>query len=92
MNPAHPEGAGKASFFKLLGFRPEKWQVLAEALLLIAIEGKVTQVVESTHGSKCIVDGVLPGPNGRSGLVRTVWIRERGIERPRLITAYPRED
>jgi len=91
MNPAPPEGAGKASFFSSLGFQLEEWQVLAEALLGIAIEGNVTKVVESRHGSKYIVDGVLRGPNGRTALVRTVWIREPGNERPRLITAYPRE-
>ena len=91
MNPGHPEGAGKARFFRSLGFQPEKWQVLVEALLGVATEGNVTKIVESGHGSKYIVDGVLLGPNGRNALVRTVWIREPGNEQPRLITAYPRE-
>lgn len=92
MNLRHPEGAGKARFFLSLGLRREEWPVLAEELLRVAAEGSVAQVVESAHGSKYIVDGVLHAPKGQTALVRTVWIRERGHERPRLITAYPRED
>ncbi len=92
MNPKHPEGAGKSRFFLSLGFRPEEWRVLAEALLRVAEEGSVAQAVESVHGSKYIVDGELNAPNGRTVLVRTVWIVEAGENRPRLITAYPREE
>ena len=33
LNPLHPDGAGKAIFFLAQGFRPEAWQVLADALL-----------------------------------------------------------
>jgi hypothetical protein len=92
MNARHPEGAGKARFFLSLGFRPEEWQALAEALLRVATEGHVVQVIESVHGSKYIVDGPLNAPNGQTVVVRTVWIGEPGQERPRLITAYPREE
>ncbi|MEW6112677.1 MAG: DUF6883 domain-containing protein [Thermodesulfobacteriota bacterium] len=92
MNLKHPEGSGKARFFLSLGFRPREWQVLAEALLRVARDGSVTQVVESVHGSKYIVDGELYAPNGQTALLRTVWITETGTERPRLITAYPREE
>jgi hypothetical protein len=92
MNLRHPEGAGKARFFLRLGFKPDEWPVLAEALPLVAREGIVSLVVESVHGNKYIVDGTLRGPYGRVAPVRTVWIREPGNERPRLVTAYPREE
>jgi hypothetical protein len=62
-----------------------------EGLLRVAAEGIVAQVVESAHGSKYIVDGPLRTPNNKTVLVRTVWIREPGRDRPRLVTAYPRE-
>lgn len=91
MNPRHPEGAGKAGFFFSFGFRQEEWHELAEGLLRVAAEGMVVQVVESAHGSKYIVDGLLHTPNNKTVLVRTVWIREPGRGRPRLVTAYPRE-
>ena len=55
------------------------------------VPGIITQLVESAHGSKYIIDGLLQALKGRIGLVRTVWIREPRKERPRLITAYPRE-
>ncbi len=92
MNLRHPEGAGKARFFLSLGFRPTEWEGLAEALSQVATEGRVVEVVESVHGRKYIVDGVLHGPYGETALVRTVWIREARQDRPRLITAYPREE
>lgn len=32
LNPSHPDGWGKSEFFTTMGFRPDGWQVLAEAL------------------------------------------------------------
>jgi hypothetical protein len=92
MNPRHPEGAAKARFFFSLGFPPEEWQVLTAALLRVAAKGIVAQVVEPVYGIKYIVDRPLRAPNNQTVPVRTVWIRKPGLERPRLITAYPRED
>jgi hypothetical protein len=89
LNPAHPEGAGKARFFFSLGFRPEWPQVLADALRRIARTGSVARFVETVHGAKYIVDGELTGPDGRAAQVRTIRITEPGKESPRLITAYP---
>jgi hypothetical protein len=36
LNPAHPDNSGKALFFQSLGFRPEEWQVLADAFRKLA--------------------------------------------------------
>jgi hypothetical protein len=91
MNLGHPEGSAKARFFLAMGFRTEEWQVLADALLRVATDGNAAEVVESVHGSKYIVDGVLRAPNGQTALVRTVWIKEARQARPRLVTAYPRK-
>jgi len=91
MNLSHPEGSGKARFFLGLGFGVDNWQALADALLRVAVSGTVAQVVDSVHGSKYIVDGTLSAPSGQTTVVRTVWIREPWEERPRLVTAYPKE-
>jgi hypothetical protein len=91
MNPRHPEEAGKAAFFFSLGFRLEEWQALADGLLRVASDGIVTQVVGSAHGSKYTVVAPLRTPNNKTVLVRTVWIKESGRDRPRLVTAYPKE-
>jgi hypothetical protein len=65
LNPAHPEGAGKARFFGRMGFRRDQWQALASALRGLAAQGTVTRSLESRHGRKYLVDGRLETPEGR---------------------------
>lgn len=91
LNPAHPDNGGKASFFIALGFLREQWETLAAALRRVALNSPVSQNMETAHGKKYIVDGAIETPAGKSPVVRTVWIIERGREAPRLVTAYPRE-
>lgn len=62
MNPAHPDNGGKAAFFASLGFSESAGQTLASALLAIASSFPVSKSMESTHGIKYIVDGVIQGP------------------------------
>jgi hypothetical protein len=90
LNAAHPDNGGKAQFFAAAGFSADRWQVLAEALLELAANGQVTLRIESEHGEKYLVRGRLRGPAGRSALIQSVWIIDRGREAPRLVTAYPR--
>jgi hypothetical protein len=70
------------------GFRVEEWETLAAALKEIALSNPVTSMVKSPYGTRYTVDGLLRTPDGRSPLVRTVWIVE-AENPPRLITAYP---
>lgn len=92
LNSLHPDGAGKAKFFGALGFRTDEWHVLAAALKRM-VEGRLlTESMESSHGQKYIVDGPIETPSGKSPVVRTVWIIDRGSPIPRLVTAYPREE
>ncbi len=92
LNPAHPDNGGKARFFFGLGFTAEQWQVFAEALLKLARSFPVSASVESSHGIKYIVIGVIETASGRSPNVRTVWIVDKGNDKPRLVTAYPGEE
>jgi len=91
LNVAHPDNGGKAAFFLGLGFDCIDWQTLAEALRGLALVAHVTDRVESRHGQKYVVDGRMDTPSKRSPLVRTIWIIDRGLDRPRLVTAYPYE-
>jgi hypothetical protein len=52
----------------------------------------VATSMASPHGQKYIVEGNIETPSGKTPRVRTVWIVDRGLETPRLVTAYPRED
>ena len=89
LNPKHPDGAGKASFFIALGFRVEQWEVLAEALKRLTAYNEVSRSVQSEHGWKYVVEGGIETPVGRSVVIRTVWIVDHGQSSPRLVTAYP---
>jgi hypothetical protein len=89
LNPSHPEGASKAKFFSTLGFRIDQWQDLADALCQIPQESPVVKMVETPHGQKYIVDGILETPSGASPAVRTVWIVDSGSQAPRLVTGFP---
>lgn len=84
----HPDGRSKAEFFMRFGFKVEEWETLAKALREVGISNPVTSLVESPHGTRYTVDGLLRAPDGRTPMVRTVWIVESGSP-PRLITAYP---
>lgn len=92
LNPMHPDNGGKATFFQALGFELDRWSELATALRRLALAGKVAKAVESIHGSKYIVEGRIEAPGGRSATVLSVWIVDRGLEAPRLVTAYPRKE
>ena len=85
----HPDGRSKALFFMRFGFHAEKPLALAEALLDIARRNEVVSVARSKYGVRYTVDGPLRAPDGRSPMVRTVWIVTPGAKGPRLITAHP---
>lgn len=88
LSTTHPDGRSKADFFMRFGFRGEEWEILAEALRVVGASNQVVAVVESPHGARYTVNGALRTPDGRTPMVRTVWIVEPGTS-PRLVTAYP---
>lgn len=92
LSDAHPDGRGKARFFKKFGFDAGQWERLARALKEHANTCEAVKRVESVYGSRYAVEGPLVAPDGRRPMVRTIWLCERGREEPRLITAYPLED
>ena len=91
LNSTHPDNGGKAAFFRALGYSVQSTASLRLALLELAREGNVVHHVESVHGRKYVVDGVIKAPAGKSAMVRTVWIVDTGDTVPRLVTAYPGE-
>ena len=91
LDAAHPDGFGKAAFFTAMGFQREAWETLAEALRQLARDSPVTKSMTSVHGQKYIVDRMVLTSRRQTVIVRTIWIVDKGENRPRLVTAYPRE-
>jgi hypothetical protein len=87
--PDHPEGAGKAEFFRRFGCSVDGWECLAEALLAHARSHPVASCSENAYGAKYRIEGPILCPDGRSPSIRTVWIIDRGEDAPRLVTAHP---
>ncbi len=91
LNPAHRYGASKARFFARFGFKPEQWELLAEALRAHGRAHEVAQRTETGYGPRFVVEGALDTPSGRRPKVRSVWQQDEGTIAPRLISAYPLE-
>lgn len=82
---------GKSAFFLAFGFTVEAWQIMKDALLQHAISNDVARSSQTPHGIKYIIEGEINTPDGRSPLIRTIWIVDTGTDFPRLVTAYPIE-
>jgi hypothetical protein len=89
LNAAHLDNGGKAEFFAQLGFRRDQWEILAAALRNLAASGEVTCAAESPHGRKHVIVGRIQSPSGKTPLVRSIWIVDKGADAVRLVTAYP---
>lgn len=89
LNTAHPDNGGKGQFFLELGFTRERWETLAIALKTIADTCDVRLATESRHGAKYVIVGRLQSPIGKTPMVQTVWLMDKGADAARLVTAYP---
>ena len=89
LNPAHPAGGSKASFFLRFGFTVVDWRRLAEALLRHARENEVVETEQTRHGRRYAVDGPLTVPDGTRLNVRSAWYINPGSDAPHFVTAHP---
>jgi hypothetical protein len=90
LNPKHPEGGSKARFFALLGFSPERPEVLEAALLHHAEVAKEVgrRPGYLGQGVVLVLRGPLAGPR-REAVVQSVWYLEEEGKAARLVTVYP---
>jgi len=91
LSETHPEGQGKASFFRRLGYSSAAPHVLRQALIRLIATAEVSDLVRTMHGTKYVVDGYL-GEGGTRALVRTIWIIHAEGKAPRFVTAYPAKE
>jgi len=89
LSKTHTFGRTKAAFFESFGFSVAAWKVLRQALVDHAERNDIVTTEETPFGSKYVIDGPLPAPDGRNPAVRVVWFIEAGELQPRFVTAYP---
>ena len=89
LSETHAVGKSKAKYFRSIGYDEANSKQLGEALTDIAKSYEIVQEVATSYGTKYIVDGQLPTPDGRPVWVRTTWIVESADDSPRFVTAYP---
>lgn len=87
--PSHAVGRFKSVFFGALGFAPDRWEVLREALLDIGRGGDAAPGQPSPFGQKFEIRGILQGPSGRQAAILTVWMISNGQDFPHFVTAFP---
>jgi hypothetical protein len=89
LSATHPIGRFKARFFTALGFAPDRWEELAEALRLQHLTQDAQLAGPTAQGRKFTIRAILNGPTGQSALVVSVWFIPARCDVPRFITAYP---
>ncbi len=89
LSQTHPIGRSKAKFFCGIGFDESNVEILEQGLIAIAKTEEIVKTGPSLHGVKYIIDGLITTPSGNRFEVRTVWIVDKGQDRPRFVTAYP---
>jgi hypothetical protein len=90
LSESHPSGKAKAKFLRGAGFHNSNVEVLEQELISIAQSQDVIEVVQSNHGTKFVVDGMLQTPSNEEFSLRTIWIIDGGKDTPRFVTAYPK--
>jgi len=88
LNQAHPVGRHHALlFWKLLGIGVANVHLLKQSLESAAKDCDVFRVRQAPYGDKYEMRFEMEGPGGRR-MVRAVWIRESGQDKPRLVTCF----
>lgn len=89
LSETHPIGRSKAKFFRGIGFDESNVAILEQGLIEIAKIEEIVETAPSVHGVKYVIDGQITTLSGSRVRLRTVWIVDKGQDRPRFVTAYP---
>lgn len=89
LDHTHPQNKGKANFYELVGFTRQSSDALRLSLLNHIFTQEIAKVIISGFGTRYVVEGWMPCPNGKQYPIRSVWFIENGEEIAKLVTAYP---
>lgn len=88
LNPSHPRGRHKARVFReALGLESGNAAWLRDALLQAVRSSEAQQVSADAWGSYWRVDATVRR-QGKSAVVRTIWIMRNGEDIPRFVTCW----
>jgi len=88
LSPSHPRGRHKARVFReALGLERSDASWLRGALLEAARSGAALQLTEDAWGTYWRVDATIRR-QGKSAVVRTIWILRTGESTPRFVTCW----
>ena len=88
LSPSHPRGRHKARVFReALGLQQSDAAWLRDVLLEAARSGHAVQLTTDAWGTHWCVDATITR-QGRSAVVRTIWIVRTGEDVPRLVTCW----
>ena len=79
----------KSEWLASAGYELENWQILKNDLhhLILSYDAIPTEMTE--WGQRYEIRGKLPGPNGKSLSVRTIWMIETTTGISKFLTMYP---
>lgn len=89
LSAAHPVGRFKAAFFRALGYTPEQWELLANALVTHLHVNDAQPDELTNYGQKYRVHGTITGPDGREAALVAIWIVRTNENASRFVTAFP---
>lgn len=79
----------KSNYLRLAGYQLDNWQILENDLLTLVETSDATFEGNSVFGDSYSIVGSLNGPNGRSLMVKTIWMKEKKTGFTKFITLYP---
>ena len=84
------KSAAKNRWFRRVGFHPDSWQVLEQALLQHPVMARLEKTESSPFGQKLtfLCTGLV-APTGKTYCIRSVWQEREGD--PWFVTAYPQD-
>lgn len=89
LNPDHPVGGSKATFFIAHGFSADQPGELVDALLGHSQTAPLVGAAHNGYVEQFVYEGALVGPHGAIPRIRPVWKVEAGGTVGILVTAYP---
>jgi hypothetical protein len=88
LNPSHPRGRHKARVFReALDLQRSDASWLRSLLLDAARSGEAVQVAKDAWGTQWRLDTTIRR-QGKSAVVRTIWIMRTGERVPRFVTCW----